>query len=770
MNPDIEASSLNLGLARKRISWESELILLKSTVGMEVVKIEQESSIIKEQIEVLESLLDKVQAAQELSEKIQIVKSAPASLKFLQATPHFSHILKGLDQEACFAVTSLLAIGQGPIVFQDYNPCQDASESFQKILKILLDLEKFYDTVGGIIGYHLTVLKLIEGECLDHNLINSQSVTYYEPARIDITEDDLTTRQAVRWGIEHIRELAEIYPLGGAGDRLQLRDEKTGELLPAAQLMFGGRTLLEGLIRDLQGREYLYYKLFGRQYTVPLAIMTSNEKDNHARILQLCESNHWFGRPKKTFYFFMQPLVPMITIEGNWAMQAPMAPILKPGGHGVMWKVMEEQGIIDILLRAGCKKAIVRQINNPLAGIDNGLFALSGFGIKQNKDFGFASCPRLLNAPEGMDVLCEKKKSDGYEYCITNIEYTEFKKFGISDQAVQPGNPYSLFPSNTNILFADLKAIKSAIDQYPIPGLLINMKTTVPCYTPKGIVESKAGRLESTMQNIADYIVDHFPNKIEKGVYDQLRTFLTFNKRIKTISVTKEAFKEGKSFIGTPEGCFYDLMENYRDLLANYCHMDLPPTRSEKEYLANGPSFITLFHPALGVLFPLIGQKIRGGSIVEGSEWIMEIAEADIENLHLDGSLIIEADHIMGRKDPHGVILYDSAHTGKCSLINVSVKNKGLESSQREPAWKRKTTRSEALHITLHGNAEFFAENVSLEGEMQFDVPNGHRLVIYPQGNEIAWHYEKIQKSSWEWIYNFDENERIYLDKIFYNP
>lgn len=47
-------------------------------------------------------------------------------------------------------------------------------------------------------------------------------------------------------------DLGEIYPLGGAGDRLNLVDSDTGEFLPAAMLPYCGRTLLEGLIRDLQ--------------------------------------------------------------------------------------------------------------------------------------------------------------------------------------------------------------------------------------------------------------------------------------------------------------------------------------------------------------------------------------------------------------------------------------------------------------------------------------------------------------------------------------
>lgn len=57
---------------------------------------------------------------------------------------------------------------------------------------------------------------------------------------------------AVAAGIAALPALAEIYPLGGAGDRLGLQCEQTGESLPTAVLQYCGRSLLENLLRDLQ--------------------------------------------------------------------------------------------------------------------------------------------------------------------------------------------------------------------------------------------------------------------------------------------------------------------------------------------------------------------------------------------------------------------------------------------------------------------------------------------------------------------------------------
>jgi hypothetical protein len=369
--------------------------------------------------------------------------------------------------------------------------------------------------------------------------------------------------------------------------------------------------------------------------------------------------------------------------------------------------------------------------------------------------------------PEGMNVLKETKCKDGeYEYCVTNVEYTDFTRHDIEDAPAEPGSFYSRFPSNTNILFGDLTAIKKALQECPLPGILVNMKNRVVCWNGDREEEKLAGRLESTMQNIADYITNRVPHRLTKAESDQLRTFLIYSERRKTISVVKKMYVSGESLHGTPEGCFFDVMENYRDLLAHRCGMELPPAQHESDYVSNGPNFTALFHPALGMLYSVISQKIRRGRMAQGSELMIEASEVNIVDLDLDGALTIEADAIMGKKDLRGAIIYDSEFCGKCTLLNVTVRNQGYGSRTFREAWQQTKPRKEALHISLHGNAEFFAENVELFGDAYFDVPEGYRMVVYQQGKEIAWHYEKIKHASWKWDYTFDEEDHICLEKI----
>jgi hypothetical protein len=45
-----------------------------------------------------------------------------------------------------------------------------------------------------------------------------------------------------------------------------------------------------------------------------------------------------------------------------------------------------------------------------------------------------------------------------FEYGITNIEYTEFQRLGICDEAQAGGSQLSKFPANTNVLYVGLQA------------------------------------------------------------------------------------------------------------------------------------------------------------------------------------------------------------------------------------------------------------------------------------------------------------------------
>jgi len=243
----------------------------------------------------------------------------------------------------------------------------------------------------------------------------------------------------------------------------------------------------------------------------------------------------------------------------------------------------------------------------------------------------------------------------------------------------------------------------------------------------------------------------------------------------------------------TPEGSFYDLLRNGAELLRR-CGVAAPEVGDLPTHLAAGPAFLFLHHPALGPAWSIIAQKLRGGSLAEGSELVAEVAEAALARLTLDGSLLITADAPLGHWAPPpaseagddesadvcdaaagdgaceegggasasggggggddgvggdgggggrgrggaagGRLVY-SAACGRVLLEDVIVTNAGVDwGAEGNCYWQHRVARREAARITLRGRAEFEARRVALRGDLRFDVPDGHRMIVTPAAEE----------------------------------
>ncbi|MGE5195947.1 MAG: UTP--glucose-1-phosphate uridylyltransferase [Anaerolineae bacterium] len=720
------------------------------------------SNEILKQIDELAPLADSLRKAQNIDEKLHLLDGFERVRQFLQFSASFESFLHFLSSEELLVFKSLIALRQVERIFSNWLVSSNDRTPLKQLLQSLLTVESFYAELGGIVGYHLMMLRFL---CSKSNEDSFADEIYYPADGVDISKEAKEVGRAIFWGIEKMPEMAEIYPVGGAADRLRLQDEKTGMGLPAAKLLFLGKTLLEGMIRDLQAREYVYYKLKGQQLITPVAMMTSLEKDNHSQILSICEEKKWFGRSKESFRFFCQPSVPTMNREGKWCLQASMQLLLKPGGHGVIWKLARDKGIFDWLFLQNKRKALIRQINNPIAGCDHGLFALIGLGCEGDKLFGFASCPREMKANEGVNVLIERQKKGAYEYVLSNIEYCDFAKFKFFDEQSTSKSQFGKLSSNTNILFVDLKAVLDAVSLCPIPGMLVNLKKTAYRNEIGEIVEEEIARLESTMQNIADCFTERYQNPLKSEKKFLRHTFLTFNERHKTISTPKREFILGSSLLETPEGCFLDFLKNVRELLLGYCHMEVPEVSDPMRFFIEGPSFICFYHPALGPIYSIIAQKIQGGRLARGSELQLEIAELLMRDLHLDGSLRIQAHAVLGHFSSEGLIKY-SEHCGKCTLKNVKVCNRGIDRDAANVFWRNEIFREQSCFIEIHGNGEFYAENISLQGDLHIVVENGTLVTAYEEEGRVHFRKQLIKAPTWQWEYSWDEDFQILVSYI----
>lgn len=721
---------------------------------------------LEEKYLVIEALFNQVKPIKNLQERLDFLNQLQQVQSFLDKTPALRTFLDGAFPECDYAIKTILAIGQGPIVFNSIEGLEDRFDKLRILLHTLLEVEHFYDAIGGIMGYYYTFLKLL----VERKNTGKQAVfkeNYYRPAGLNLEKSSkAVVNKYVKEGIQGLPLIAEVFPIGGAGDRLNFCDSD-GDPLPAAQLPFGGISLLEGLIRDVQAKEFLYWKLNNIQIVTPIVMMGSHEKNNISHLLNLCQEKKWFGRAPDSFQMLVQPLVPQITEKGDFSLSEFLKFTLKPGGHGAIWKLAEDGAVFDWLKQRGRSKLLLRQINNPVIGIDDFLLAFIGVGIQGDKTFGFTSCERLLNSSEGMLVLKEKKIENSYAYSIVNVEYTDFQAKGIKDAPEKEGGKYSVYSSNINALFADIEKIQQASKQTPLPGLLINTKKKAPYIDEEGSFSYiPSGRLESTMQNIADCIVDTYPEKINPENSDLLSSYIVYNQRIKSLSVTKNEYIEGKSLQDTPHGAKRDLLINARNLFVDHCSMQIPQMNDEDDYIENGPSFLIDYHPALGPLYSVIGQKIKGGSIAENSMLELNIAEAHITNLTLAGTLKITAKDSLGlHEDGTGKIFYSNAG-GKCELFNVKVSNKGIDKkAENNSYWSHDIAQQELMEIVLHGNGEFFADAVEFCGSLRIEIPDGYRVEASMVNGKIEYKTLRIDEPTWHWKYAYGEDDSIVLTK-----
>ena len=689
--------------------------------------------------------------------------------------------LAGLAPERQAILLLLPALGQGHVLAEPRTYAVEPAGALAALADRLLLVDRFYDSIGGLAGYQLQALDLMHAEA-DVERAEGEAERYLVPEGLNLQCPAQAGRAwgAVRRGLEGLPRCAEVYPLGGAGDRLGLVDERTGDPLPSALLPYCGRSLLESLVRDLQAKEYLYFRLHGEHLTTPVAIMTSDAKGNHERVAELCAASGWFARGEANFTLFKQPMVPMVREgDGKWLVPRSCAPLMKPGGHGVIWKLMLDSGVFGWFKARGREAALLRQISNPLAGTDDTMLALAGEGLeKEGRAFGFASCERKVGASEGCNVVVEKTLPDGqgFSYCVSNIEYTEFDRLGIQDvcaasSAGQGDRETSAFPANTNILYIGLDAIERKVRQGAnngylgahiiLPGMLINLSKTTT-YTDEDTgreVAEKAGRLECTMQNIADSLGQVYPSP--QSEHTDLDTFLIYNGRSKVTSSAKKKRPEGvvtdAALRQTPDGSFLDLVRNGSEILAG-SGFAVPEVGSAAEYVAAGPNFIFLFHPALGPLWDVVRQKVAGGTIAAGAELVLEIAEVEIKGLDLAGSLLVRAGDAMGATRD-GRLEY-SDRCGRCRLVDVSVANAGIDhGSAGNVYWQHRVERKGALEIALEGDAEFEAEGVAFAGSHRFDVPAGHRLrVTQGADGRLREDLRPIDGPTWRWIYAMGED------------
>jgi len=647
----------------------------------------------------------------DIQDKAKYLLENPLIQSFLSSSSEWAKYITSLADDDKVVLLSLVFLKQNTTIFHT-PPSKWPKGSLQKLLSNLKQVESFYEKIGGIIGYHETFIKLLNDSDKDTN------TSLYPPEPIDIRQFSSKVKEKAEIGLKHLDQIAFIFPVGGAGDRLNLIDKKTKKALPAAFLSFCGKTLLQYLLDEVSALEHLYKSTYKKDITCPVILMTSEEKDNDEKVTSFLEKNDWFGRAENSIKTCIQPVVPVISETGKWILQDDYTLLCKPGGHGALWKVLLENKIFDYLISQKKKYSIIRQINNPIGGMDYNLLTFIGYGLTEKKKFGFLTCPRQVHSATGSILLNEKKEDESYQYNHTNIEYCDFEKYHISDVSTDPYTNISEYPANTNTLFVDLKEAYPIVKENPLFEMSLNIKHS---YRFKGKKkEERIGRPELLMQNISNRFVYTSKQPLEKGQQKHIYTFLMSNERRKTLGSIKQLLQKDK-IMETPESCLHSLLENYKELLTKWCSFSMPEMFNYEECLKKGPPFFINISPFLGPTFEEVAKKIQGGEISEYSVLELLTGFVEIKNLKLHGNL-----HIKEKK----------RLASKCYLHNITITNK-INKKPMQAYWKDEISHKNGFSLFLEEGSEFFAENIHFDKVAEFFVPSNHRMII--EGKNKNW-------------------------------
>lgn len=615
----------------------------------------------------------------------------------------------GNHEQYCLGL--LVLLDQFFPIMKEISAVEQPSPLLERLVSSLVACETFYERMGGLLWYYRETIRLMDEQ--KNGVVNEEyhQTEYREPPFYDFRKGS-SCLHVLDEGLKELPRTAEIYTVGGAGERLGLVDPVTKESLPVAHLNFLGRSLLEHLFRDLEAREYMYEAKYHDPLYVPVLLMTSEEQENDKKIEGLLKQNEYFKRPPESVIRVVQPSVPLIDLNGNFALKEPLSLCMKPGGHGALWHLMYEKEVFSWLDHKRIQHLIIRQINNPIGGVDSALLALVGVGSSQKKLFGFASCPKQEGVSEGLNVLKVWKKKR-YQAALSNLEYTAF------DSIVKKDPDFfrrQTFFANTNILYANVAAMKALSPHMVAPGAIVNMKSDFLLFEEGHMVKKKACRLESTMQNIADELTSSFEEKKEIGKED-LPVFLNVHERVKLFSVTKRNFASLNAPLETPEYCLYDWYKMARLLLEEMCSQNLPEEQSFFQFFQEGPNLLFLFHPALGPLWDHIGKKLNGLSFSPYSFLELELAEASLRSFHLEGSFCIKSSLPCGVKGKP-----ESIPRAFCS--EVSVVNKGVvRPLPLKEVLQGSIKHQEKVEFILEEGSELHMHDVAFEGSFYLHVP-----------------------------------------------
>ncbi|GBG63393.1 hypothetical protein CBR_g38016 [Chara braunii] len=370
---------------------------------------------------------------------------------------------------------------------------------------------------------------------------------------------------------------------------------------------------------------------------IPLVIMTSG--DTHWKTEALLKSNRYFGMDEDQVILLKQEKV--ACLEDNDARMAlepsnMFAIQTKPHGHGDVHRLLYTSGLLPKWKTAGLKWVLFFQDTNGL--LFKSIPASLGVSATRGYDVNSMAVPR--KAKEAIGGITELTHTDGRRMVI-NVEYNQLdpllRATGRPEGDVNDESGFSPFPGNINQLvlkldsyLEELAKTKGAIAEFVNPKYKDATKQSFKSPT----------RLECMMQD--------YPKTLDptaKVGFTVVDVWLSY-------SPVKNNAKDAAAKIATgtpPHSATSGEMDVYRSNCrilrqAGVSIEDPAPATFNQQQVEVWPRIV--WSPRWALTYADVKEKVPEGgrvSISQRSTLVIDGPDVILEDLHLDGALIIKA-------------------------------------------------------------------------------------------------------------------------------
>lgn len=532
-------------------------------------------------------------------------------------------------------IQKLLSLRQGHL-FQGWD--DPGTRDREKIAFLEQVYEQDQNYPGGLSTYRENARRLLEASKRGDNPFDGYKVSVPEGIQLDV--ESLTFAEKEKIGFENIEKMGVILVAGGLGERLGYDGIKVGIPLD----LVTGDVYLQKYVKEILALQRKAERRLGRKVRIPFAIMTSD--DTHDRTVALLEANGHFGMEEGQITLMKSGTVPAIqNNDGDFVLEKDEQGrdtyklLSKPHGHGDVHMMMHKHGVAKRWLESGITHSLFIQDTN------GQVFraALAGLGVSLENDFDFNFLTVSRKAGEKAGAIAQLTK-DG-QTKVGNVEYNQLSAVLEGGDVADPDTGDSPYPGNTNVFIVKNEVYDRALDETSgVLGEFVN-----PKYADQEKTKFLSPtRLETMMQDIAFYFGGMGARVGFTNILDKFYVFSPVKNNPKD-GAANAAKGNNADSMATGEASYY----RGGRLMLRIAGMDVrvnpslgsdgkPLLRMSRGVPYDDGAKVSLSPDFASTTFE-VASKVHGGRISDDSTLVVEGENVVLDNLDLDGSLIIRA-------------------------------------------------------------------------------------------------------------------------------